>query len=80
MSAQSEWRGEILQLSWKPRAYHLKNFLTDAECEHIKHIVSSSGYGLFVFLLSCYVPRVRSFSFTGGAEARALPGSPQQFV
>jgi prolyl 4-hydroxylase len=42
MPAQNEWHGEILQLSWSPRAYHLKGFLTEAECEHIKDIVSSS--------------------------------------
>lgn len=40
---QVEWRGEILQLSWSPRAYHLKGFLSDEECEHIKKIVSNSS-------------------------------------
>lgn len=33
-----EWRGEIVQLSWSPRAYHLKGLLSDEECEHIKKI------------------------------------------
>lgn len=37
---QVEWRGEIVQLSWSPRAYHLKGLLSDEECEHIKKIVS----------------------------------------
>lgn len=31
-----------MQLSWKPRAYHLKGFLSDEECEHIKRIVSAA--------------------------------------
>jgi hypothetical protein len=39
---QVEWRGEIVQLSWSPRAYHLKGLLSDEECEHIKKIVSPS--------------------------------------
>lgn len=29
-----------MQLSWSPRAYHLKGLLSDEECEHIKKIVS----------------------------------------
>eukprot|EP01025_Chloroclados_australasicus_P050639 TRINITY_DN5845_c0_g1_i1.p1 TRINITY_DN5845_c0_g1~~TRINITY_DN5845_c0_g1_i1.p1 ORF type:complete len:309 (-),score=38.08 TRINITY_DN5845_c0_g1_i1:202-1128(-) len=29
------WRGEIIQLSWRPRAYLLKNFLSEEECDHI---------------------------------------------
>lgn len=37
------WSGEITKLSWSPRAFHLKNFLTDEECEHIKSIVSTSS-------------------------------------
>eukprot|EP00879_Flechtneria_rotunda_P002604 GHRR01002805.1.p1 GENE.GHRR01002805.1~~GHRR01002805.1.p1 ORF type:complete len:312 (+),score=60.59 GHRR01002805.1:150-1085(+) len=32
------WRGEIIQLAWEPRAYHLKGLLTDEECDHIKAI------------------------------------------
>jgi hypothetical protein len=26
----------VIQLSWRPRAFLLKKFLTDEECEHIK--------------------------------------------
>lgn len=33
--SQEEWRGEIIQLSWSPRAFLLKGFLSDAECEHL---------------------------------------------
>jgi hypothetical protein len=36
---QEEWRGEIEQLSWKPRAFLAKGFLSDEECEHIKNMV-----------------------------------------
>lgn len=32
---QEEWRGEIVQLSWQPRAYQLKGFLRDEECDHL---------------------------------------------
>ena len=34
-SSQEEWRGEIIQLSWSPRAFLLKGFLSQAECDHI---------------------------------------------
>lgn len=37
--AQETWRGEMQQLSWSPRAFLAKNFLSDEECEHIKTIV-----------------------------------------
>ncbi|GBF92736.1 prolyl 4-hydroxylase-like [Raphidocelis subcapitata] len=33
---EEEWHGEVVHLSWKPRAFLYKNFLTDEECEHIK--------------------------------------------
>jgi prolyl 4-hydroxylase len=32
---QPEWHGEIVQLSWSPRAYLLKGFLSDEEVDHI---------------------------------------------
>lgn len=35
MFLQSDWSGERIQLSWSPRAYLLKNFLTEAECDHL---------------------------------------------
>lgn len=37
---QEEWRGEVITLAWKPRAFVLKGFLSDEECEHIKQKVS----------------------------------------
>lgn len=33
--AQVEWRGEMVEVSWKPRAFLLKNFLTDEETAHL---------------------------------------------
>ena len=32
---QEEWRGEVEQVSWSPRAYIFKKFLSDAECDHL---------------------------------------------
>ena len=37
---QEEWRGEIIQLSWEPRAYLLKGFMADDECEHLIKLAS----------------------------------------
>lgn len=39
---QEQWRGEVVRLSWKPRAYVLKRFLTDAEADHIINLVRGS--------------------------------------
>ncbi|KAF8057290.1 Abcc2 [Scenedesmus sp. PABB004] len=32
---EENWRGEVEQLSWSPRAFLFRGFLSDAECEHI---------------------------------------------
>ncbi|PNH09081.1 Prolyl 4-hydroxylase subunit alpha-1 [Tetrabaena socialis] len=32
---KEEWRGEVIHLSWSPRAFLLKGFLSDEECDHI---------------------------------------------
>lgn len=32
---QVEWSGEVQQLSWSPRLYLYKNFISDEECEHL---------------------------------------------
>uniref|UniRef100_A0A383VHQ9 procollagen-proline 4-dioxygenase n=1 Tax=Tetradesmus obliquus TaxID=3088 RepID=A0A383VHQ9_TETOB len=37
---QETWRGEIEQLSWKPRAFLIKGFLSDEECDHIIRMAS----------------------------------------
>lgn len=37
--AQEQWRGEVARLSWQPRAYVLKGFLSDAEADHIISLV-----------------------------------------
>lgn len=31
--AQDKWRGEVVELSWEPRAFLFKNFMTDEECD-----------------------------------------------
>ena len=33
--AQVEWDGEVQQLSWAPRLFLYKRFLSDAECDHL---------------------------------------------
>lgn len=37
--SKEEWRGESIQLSWSPRVFVLKGFLTEEECEHLKKLV-----------------------------------------
>ena len=32
--AQEEWRGEVVEVSWSPRAFLLKSFLSEKECQH----------------------------------------------
>ncbi|KAK9818424.1 hypothetical protein WJX72_012505 [[Myrmecia] bisecta] len=32
---REEWRGEVIQVSWRPRAFLFKNFLSDVECDHL---------------------------------------------
>lgn len=32
---QDQWRGDLVRLSWSPRAFLLKDFLSDEECEHL---------------------------------------------
>lgn len=32
---QEEWRGETIHLSWAPRAFLLKGFLSDEECDYL---------------------------------------------
>lgn len=32
---QEEWRGEVEEVSWSPRAFLLKGFLSDDECSHL---------------------------------------------
>lgn len=34
-SREANWEGEMEQLSWTPRSYRLKGFLTDEECDHL---------------------------------------------
>lgn len=32
---QDKWTGEVVELSWQPRAFLFKKFMTDEECDHI---------------------------------------------
>lgn len=41
---QEEWRGEVIHLSWSPRAFLLKNFLSDEECDHLINTVSQAQH------------------------------------
>ncbi|GBF89340.1 prolyl 4-hydroxylase-like protein [Raphidocelis subcapitata] len=35
---QEEWRGEVVRLSWRPRAFLFKRFLSDEECDHLTRL------------------------------------------
>ena len=32
---QEEWRGVVEQVSWSPRAFLFKKFLSDDECDYL---------------------------------------------
>lgn len=32
---QDKWRGEVVELSWEPRAFLFKKFMSDEECDSI---------------------------------------------
>lgn len=70
---QEEWRGEIEQLSWKPRAFLVKGFLSDEECEHIKTMVSLC-WGLHTAAALQQHPRLASYGVRACCSqvARAL--------
>ena len=36
---QVEWSGEVQQLSWAPRLFLYKGFLSDEECDHLIEMV-----------------------------------------
>ena len=36
---QEEWRGEVVHLSWSPRSFLLKGFLSDEEADHLIALV-----------------------------------------
>ena len=33
--AQEEWRGEVIEVSWSPRAFLFKGFLSESEAQHL---------------------------------------------
>ena len=37
---QDHWTGEVIELSWEPRAFLFKKFMTDQECDHLIEKVS----------------------------------------
>lgn len=43
---QEEWRGEVVHLSWSPRAFLLKGFLSDEECDHLINTVGNGWVGV----------------------------------
>ncbi len=38
---QVEWNGEVQQLSWSPRLFLYKRFLSEAECDHLMNKVKN---------------------------------------
>jgi hypothetical protein len=40
---QEEWHGEVIRLSWKPRAFLFKKFLSEEECDHLVRMVGRQG-------------------------------------
>jgi hypothetical protein len=52
-----QWQGEVVHLSWKPRVFLYKNFLNDAECEHIKQKVGRTPW---LCVVACPVGASRS--------------------
>lgn len=53
--AAEEWRGEVVHLSWRPRAFLYKRFLSDAECDHLIALVrfNVAGAALIAFCIRC---------------------------
>jgi hypothetical protein len=49
-----------VQLAWSPRAFVLKGFLSDDECEHIKTIVSWYTHANTRLYLDCSQLLLRS--------------------
>ena len=39
-SLQDFWEGEVVEVSWKPRVFLFKGFLSEEECDHMIDIVS----------------------------------------
>ena len=52
---QDHWTGEVIELSWQPRAFLFKSFMTEAECDHL--IEKASCYIMLCHQLSgCQKP------------------------
>ena len=35
LQARDKWTGEVVELSWEPRAFLFKKFMTDEECDSL---------------------------------------------
>lgn len=63
MFTQEEWRGEVIHLSWSPRAFLLRGFLSDEECDHlvaqvgVRLIMHSLPTSRVLFFLVLHTPR-----------------------
>ena len=40
LALQDFWEGEVVEVSWKPRVFLFKGFLSEEECDHMIDIVS----------------------------------------
>jgi hypothetical protein len=41
---QDEWHGFVKRLSWKPRAFLFKKFLSEEECDHLIQLVGGRAF------------------------------------
>ena len=41
LTLQDFWEGEVVEVSWKPRVFLFKGFLSEEECSHMIDIVSA---------------------------------------
>lgn len=44
LTLQDFWEGEVVEVSWKPRVFLFKGFLSEEECDHMIDIVSAWCY------------------------------------
>lgn len=52
-AAQEEWRGKVIRLSWKPRAFLFKQFLSDEECDHLVKMARAGAAAFLFFVFVC---------------------------
>lgn len=60
LQLQDKWTGEVVELSWEPRAFLFKKFLSDEECDHIiakvnlQHKLFTTLFKHCILLFLCY--------------------------